>query len=366
MLNIHGPHIELLLKQHSSAVRNMVNARTSGKHPKNEAWFDQVLKDTFPHLTPAPTFRQIIEAKPTKLEEFKEEYHYRPTGMFPPYKKKKDRSEETKAFQLLYQYLSPSQPKNGRKFEVLNYKGKDYRGPYNSHYLFRKHGLRTCPYCNINRIDVLNNPSLLTGELDHFIPKTLYPIFSVSFFNLIPSCKICNKLKLAIDKPMANPLDSQLSVSDSFRFGIEVRKSTFPRYKNSFAVAYFRNPGLSKLNEKKIKNFLKAFRIRKQYFKDKDLAQEVIQKDYIFNDSYRDELYRKYGGKVFSTPADLSRAIFGAYERKEDWHKRSHSKFISDIRDHLAGRAGWWPKIDPKGLAPSRAEIDALRNQPKK
>ncbi|WP_271271908.1 hypothetical protein [Aliamphritea hakodatensis] len=58
----------------------------------------------------------------------------------------------------------------------------------------------SCPYCNLNKLSVINitnttstsqkNKALL--DLDHFYPKVIHPYFSLSFYNLIPSCHDCN------------------------------------------------------------------------------------------------------------------------------------------------------------------------------
>jgi len=46
-----------------------------------------------------------------------------------------------------------------------------------------------CPYCGHRRV----------RQLDHFLPKSKYPSFSVTPLNLVPSCSDCNKDKLAGD-----------------------------------------------------------------------------------------------------------------------------------------------------------------------
>ncbi len=54
--------------------------------------------------------------------------------------------------------------------------------------------LRYCPYCNEQVIQVItqgNNQKVL-HQLDHFYPQARYPYLSVSFFNLIPGCSVCN------------------------------------------------------------------------------------------------------------------------------------------------------------------------------
>lgn len=55
--------------------------------------------------------------------------------------------------------------------------------------------IETCPYCNtvnIHYAPATINASSEKGELDHFYPKDIYPILGLSFYNLIPSCSICN------------------------------------------------------------------------------------------------------------------------------------------------------------------------------
>lgn len=59
-----------------------------------------------------------------------------------------------------------------------------------------------CPYCNIQEIQFIkrevNRKSQRVIEyqalfdLDHFLLKSKYPYFSLSFFNLIPCCAVCN------------------------------------------------------------------------------------------------------------------------------------------------------------------------------
>ncbi len=46
--------------------------------------------------------------------------------------------------------------------------------------------LNRCPYCGIGQV----------STLDHYLPKTKFPIFSVLPYNLVASCKDCNTGKL--------------------------------------------------------------------------------------------------------------------------------------------------------------------------
>ena len=55
--------------------------------------------------------------------------------------------------------------------------------------------VRTCVYCN--RMYAITHyksdgTNLMNPQLDHWLPMSKYPLLQMSFFNLIPSCDICN------------------------------------------------------------------------------------------------------------------------------------------------------------------------------
>ena len=69
--------------------------------------------------------------------------------------------------------------------------------------------VKVCPYCN--REEIHNANYHKTSEFDHFIPKGFkdkYPLFALSYYNLIPSCKNCNHIKLSKKIPIINPYDN--------------------------------------------------------------------------------------------------------------------------------------------------------------
>lgn len=52
--------------------------------------------------------------------------------------------------------------------------------------------LRICPYCGEEKIE----PTAVTKkQIDHFLPKSKYPFLGFCFYNLIPSCIVCNNLE---------------------------------------------------------------------------------------------------------------------------------------------------------------------------
>ena len=54
--------------------------------------------------------------------------------------------------------------------------------------------INSCFYCESSFVGIfeLETETRRTFELDHFFPKEQYPLFSISLYNLVPSCTICN------------------------------------------------------------------------------------------------------------------------------------------------------------------------------
>lgn len=59
----------------------------------------------------------------------------------------------------------------------------------------KKLKINVCPYCNRQYIYVMQEEGdkwVSSMQMDHFFPKEHFPLFSCSFYNLIPSCYACN------------------------------------------------------------------------------------------------------------------------------------------------------------------------------
>ena len=73
---------------------------------------------------------------------------------------------------------------------------------YNGYSLANNLQIDCCPYCNRNYTSS-HSVSVKEGkmkyvfpEFDHFLPQKEYPLLALSFYNLIPSCNICNTLQI--------------------------------------------------------------------------------------------------------------------------------------------------------------------------
>lgn len=58
-------------------------------------------------------------------------------------------------------------------------------------------GLKTCVYCNV--IPTMSNNGEVFYQMDHYLPQSLYPFLGTCFYNLQPSCGVCNDHKKTQD-----------------------------------------------------------------------------------------------------------------------------------------------------------------------
>lgn len=190
--------------------------------------------------------------------------------------------------------------------------------------------ITVCPYCNRNYIFNFEIDKSLnaTAQLDHFFDKSTYPFFSVSIFNLVPSCQTCNQRKSTKPNEIYHPFIE--SLNDDMKFRLKIKDSKFYYDKDSLEI----EKKIVK-NEKKVNSHIETFNIQNLYKEHKDIALELIQKAQIYNESYIDELYQKYEGTLFKNREDVLRHITGGYIDDIDINKRPLSKLIKDISEEL-------------------------------
>ena len=97
---------------------------------------------------------------------------------------------------------------------------------YNAYSLAENLDIPTCPYCNRVYTKCVVAPSKITRPtFDHWFPKSKNPLLAISFYNLIPSCNICNSGKSSTPfelsthfNPYFKSTDPSLQLSYSFSF----------------------------------------------------------------------------------------------------------------------------------------------------
>lgn len=82
---------------------------------------------------------------------------------------------------------------------------KDFSSNNINNWIIETTGVRVCPYCNLAY--TFNREKAVTAQLDHFLPESIYPEFAICYYNLIPSCPACNRIKKADTGLLVSPYD---------------------------------------------------------------------------------------------------------------------------------------------------------------
>ena len=178
---------------------------------------------------------------------------------------------------------------------------------------------KECPGCKqeINgQTKVVN-----IAQLDHFFPKDSYPLFAVSFYNLIPSCYSCNHVKLNKDLKHS-PYDSSFPFDD-------VKFTYIPKSTDKIEIKIDScNPDF--------KNGIRILGIEELYQSHIDVVNELIWKKEVYTDSYREGLSEILNQTNLElSEAEVNRFITGHYTDKENYGKRPLSKMVTDISKEI-------------------------------
>jgi hypothetical protein len=191
--------------------------------------------------------------------------------------------------------------------------------------------VNVCPYCNRNYIFTAKKITGANGtrpELDHFFPKSEYPIFQLSFYNLIPSCHTCNHIKSNKAKPeLKSPYFT--SLVDDFKFFCHPQdvESLYGRGRN------YKVKVVSKNNNQTIAKHNKTFIWEELYSNYGDIIEEMVWKRRVFSPDYKKKLTNLM--KYRLTDREIDRMVFGNYTNPDEFHKRPLAKFMYDLAREL-------------------------------
>ena len=191
-------------------------------------------------------------------------------------------------------------------------------------------GLKSCPYCNRSYVYTINKNKNLKPEIDHFYPKALYPYLAISYYNLIPSCPVCNGFgakgsKDSYKDKLKNPYDINY---DDFQFTFEINSVDIEN--NSICEDSIEIKLKSKIDANN-----KYFQIENLYKEHRDIVLDLYHKTKKeYSPSFL-ELLNKDIDDLDLTKEDIYRFITCGYYNNDDLHKRPLSKLIKDISQEL-------------------------------
>jgi hypothetical protein len=194
-----------------------------------------------------------------------------------------------------------------------------------------------CTYCNRQYVFTVNKPKkkglehIVRPELDHWYSKELYPLMSLSFYNLIPSCHTCNSaVKGSAVFSLVSHIHPYLQVDANPK--IEFRPTVASGHSSGYCVKIDRVAG------SKEDNTVKAFALDEIYAEHGRLeVEDLMRFNSAYNDGYLKILFEdvlKDLGMNY-TKAEVYKMLFGTELEPERFGERPMSKLKYDVLKYL-------------------------------
>lgn len=219
---------------------------------------------------------------------------------------------------------------NNEISKIINYK---YLRSEIRHYIICSMGVDVCPYCNRQYITsyLQNGNRYTTADLDHFLPKSLFALLSLSLFNFIPACQICNS-RFKVNKRAEILYPYENGFENNAYFTIETNaKSDFDSIigNNDFFNLTVNVEKNSK-NRTKIYNNIETFKIKEVYQIHKQYVRELIYKKTAYNKTYKDMLSKLMKDMKLSDE-EIDLFLYGYVFTHDELYKKPLAKLTYDI-----------------------------------
>lgn len=229
--------------------------------------------------------------------------------------------------------------------KVINYSFLSSDFPDLRHELITSLNIQVCPYCNRQYITSWNDEKKkkTTADLDHFYNKNIFPAFSLSLFNFVPSCQICNsRMKGSKWSDVIYPYEERFG-DDAYFEVVNLEKKD--NNDNDYYDKLLRNllgqsSELMELDIKintesykkiKIENSKDMFKLNEVYQTHKSYVKELLLKKRIYDDGAYLESLKNQFDKLNLDEYSLQQFLYGYNWQDGEDPDRPLSKLTYDI-----------------------------------
>lgn len=199
--------------------------------------------------------------------------------------------------------------------------------------------IKTCPYCNRNYTFTVKSSCSKEGktfttrpEFDHFYNKSQHPTLALSFYNLVPSCSICNRGK-ATENIVVNPyfegFQSKFGICDKkSKISMNINEIKLVKSEADFSIGFIK-PSTSEQQN------IEGLGLDVLYNKHKDYVMDLIERSTSYGTLEQNQAFVDSFQGVFRTPQEVFEFIWGKYLNEETLENRPLSKLTRDILEQL-------------------------------
>ena len=205
-------------------------------------------------------------------------------------------------------------------------------------------GIRVCPYCNRNYIQVIEKGQekqdsrefQTRPQLDHFWNKSMYPFLAISMSNLVPSCAVCNLAKHDKNNNILYPYKE--GINESYRFSIMTLKSIAYMTKlkgceSVFGLQIAKNSYATSTGyDDRVQKSADTFGWDDTYKTDNEYALKVFQNSYIFNKDFQKSIVNAMPA-LFSSTEEVRSIINPKLVPVDKFNSEPLSKLTYDITE---------------------------------
>lgn len=214
---------------------------------------------------------------------------------------------------------------------IFNYDAKISNSKAKAYAISEIKGRNSCTYCNRQYTQTIirnggtnNDNRIARPQFDHWFSKELFPLMSLSFFNLIPSCSICN---------------SSAKGSAIFRFNTHIHPYLQTKPNPDFNFSYKAKANgkweieIENTVDLREKNMIDDFHLGEVYKYHSELElKDILDFSYANNETYLNTLLNQVMVKFpQKSKEDIYRMFFGTELKEDKFLDRPMSKLKFDI-----------------------------------
>lgn len=217
--------------------------------------------------------------------------------------------------------------KEGNKIEPYNTLYKAYKqiskrmvdGMKLNVMLIRETGLTVCPYCNREYINCRSKKAA-GAQLDHFYPRSKYPVFSVCLYNLVPVCGNCNRLKSRHVMRLASPFDENIDWDNNIRF--------------SYELVDLNKKRITITAKESVKQNIDTMCIEEAYQIHDVEVDELLNKFQMYSRTQFEE-FKHILSQAEMTESEMKQMVFGTRITEGDMKKKPLGRMFRDLEREL-------------------------------
>lgn len=201
---------------------------------------------------------------------------------------------------------------------------------YNSDVLSKLIDVTTCPYCNENTTYSFwhkkGNQTKRSFDWDHVIPVGKYPFLAISFYNLIPACKVCNFLKLEEDIQL-NP-HVKFNPDNNYSFQVSGNSIKFISDSKHIDILLKLKRGSA---SNAIKEVIDIISLDTRLDSQKEMLMDILNKKRVYQSIYWESIEKLISTNENIDKLKIKKLFFSTYFNPDDYFRKPFSKITHDI-----------------------------------